>query len=519
MLKMLKNLSLIPDKTDIKALIISFALINFTFLFHSLQFMWGNHDVEFIKTELQLTSGLFEGRFTQFIPHRLLVNGQILPLLNNLIGFSFLTLGLWLLAKYWNLPKSVLNYSIFITFFATLPFTLSWLYFTFITISCLCWVFFAVLGLYLAERINKATHPIILSLASILCFYLPLGGYPPIINTIFVCFAAKITLDYTFENKNLKTLFQTYAPTLINIIIATILFKLTLATINHHNVYNLETTPLKYLPQKFVQTIIISGKQFIISLPFMEKPYKLTLLAMILISFLALVIKTPNAIKKLLTLTFICATIWCAALTTFLVIPHTEYVARIDFFGLAFIYVFALQLLLSYKTPLLNSIGLLFMLILIPWNIINDIYAQKIWKQGFDAEFQILENMYERIESHPSFNPNKKYKFYVAGDITLRPSYYQKSYEQDEPFLLSLPYLAMWQAGPLLEFYAPFSYIDHQQYLLPSDITPEIYNFMMNEAAPWPHKNSLYIDDNTIFVIYNRYGLEELKSKLQSIAQ
>ena len=83
--------------------------------------MWGNHDVKFVKEQLFLNSGLFEGRFTQFIPHTLLTNGQILPIINNLIGFLFLTLGLWLLAKYWNIPKSRLNYILFITFFSTQP--------------------------------------------------------------------------------------------------------------------------------------------------------------------------------------------------------------------------------------------------------------------------------------------------------------------------------------------------------------------------------------------------------------
>ena len=96
MIKTLKNLSLLPDKIDLKSWLISFLIINFCFLYHSLNFMWGNHDVKFIKEELLLTSGLFEGRFTQFIPYTLLTNGQILPVLNNLIGFFFLTLALWL---------------------------------------------------------------------------------------------------------------------------------------------------------------------------------------------------------------------------------------------------------------------------------------------------------------------------------------------------------------------------------------------------------------------------------------
>lgn len=124
MKKILQKLSLYPDKTDISALLISFLIINFTFLYHSLNFMWGNHDVGFIKTEVLLSSGFHEGRFTQFIPYRLLTDGQILPILNNLLGFSFLTLGLWLLAKYWHLPQSRLNYALFIIFFATEPYTL-----------------------------------------------------------------------------------------------------------------------------------------------------------------------------------------------------------------------------------------------------------------------------------------------------------------------------------------------------------------------------------------------------------
>ncbi len=85
MKKLLQQLALSPDKTDFSALLISFLIINFAFLFHSLNFMWGNHDVAFIKNELLLSSGLFEGRFTQFIPYRLLAMGQILPILFSIV--------------------------------------------------------------------------------------------------------------------------------------------------------------------------------------------------------------------------------------------------------------------------------------------------------------------------------------------------------------------------------------------------------------------------------------------------
>ena len=515
MKKLLKNLSLIPDTKDIKIILISFLIINFAFLYHTLNFMWGNHDVKFIKKELLLSSGLFEGRFTQFIPYRLFVDGQILPILNNFIGFTFLTLALWLLAKYWNIKKSILNYILFITFFATQPYTLSWMYFTFITISCLSWTFFAILGLYLSHQIPFSKNKLILTILSIICFYLPLGGYPPIINTFFVCLSAKITLDYIFENKSLKDLFNIYKYTILNILIATILYKISLSFVPHNDVYNLETTPIKELPLKFIACLKISFQQFLVTVPFMEIGYKIILFSVCIIATIGCLLKSKTPIKYFLSLLFITTTIWFTALTTFLVVPPTEYVSRIDFYGFGFLYAFFLCLLLRLTPKIYESLSLIFCFILIPLNILNDYHALKIWKQGFDAEFQILDKVTEKIENHPLFNPNKKYRIYIAGDISLRPSYYNGKFQKDDVFFYSLPYLAMWQGANLVQFYSPYNYISNPSIITPEDITPDVYNFITKDAHYWPHENSIFINNNIIIVIYNRYGLEELKQKIK----
>lgn len=476
--------------------------------------MWGNHDVEFIKSRLNLNSGLFEGRFTQFIPYCLLTNGQILPIINNLLSFAFLTSALWLIAKYWRLPKNTLTTTFFITFFATLPFTLSWLYFSLNTISCFLWLFFIVLGLHLSSYIHKEKHKIILSIISILCFYLPLGGYPPIINTIFVCLFAQITINYVFYHLSLKELSQIHKHTLLNIIIAAVFFKLTLLLIPHDNVYNLETTPLNLIPQKFISIIKISFKQFTLSLPYMERSYKLSLCYLVIFAVITTLVHAGNTKRIFITAVLIFITILAAAATTFIVIPHTEFVARIDFYGLAFIYLFAFCLLLHQKISIIQSSAFIFMLIIIPWNILNDYRAQKNWHQGFTAELQILDNISERIENHPLFNPQNTYRFYQIGDISLRHNYYQNHYEYPEPFLLSLPYLAMWQGANLTEFYSPFSFIDKKMPILTTDITPEVYHFITKEAQPWPHPNSVYINKNIILIIYNQSGLQEFQQKI-----
>lgn len=515
--KLIKKFNLTADKIDLKALCLSFLIINFVFLYNTLNFLWGNHDVEFVKDGLQLTSGLFEGRFTQFIPYVLLTNSEILPILNNILGFFFLTLGLWLLAKYWSIPKSCLNYILFITFFATLPYTLSWLYFTFITISCLLWVLLAVLGLYLASYIEKSQHKIFLTFISTLCFYLPLGGYPPVINTIAVCLLAKICFVYLFENKRLSAIIKTYQYTVYALLIAAVATKLTLKIIEPENVYNLEMMSFSEIPQKLISIIKISAIQFILSQPFMEIGFKITTLIMVLTAIIGAILKANTITKKLITLALIILTILAAATTTFLVIPHTEYVSRIDFYGIAFVYSFALALLLKFKLPLAQSLALIFMLILIPFNLINDYRAQKIWQQGQTAEFQILDNLMERIESHPNFNPKQKYHFRQLGDISMRPHYYKQNFAYNEPFLLALPYLAMWQGARLIEFFSPYDYIDQITPLSPSDITPELHQFMMTTAHPWPDKDSIYVKNNVIIVIFSQNELDEFRKMIEKL--
>lgn len=517
MKKLLQKFRLYPDTLDGKAVLISFLIINFAFLFHTLNFMWGNHDVKFIKEELLFSSGLFEGRFTQFIPYRLLTGGQILPLLNNLLGFAFLTAALWLLAKYWNIKKSLAGYIVFISFFATQPYTLSWMYFTFITISCMLWAFLAALGLYLSGWVCAVRHKILLCLGSVACFYLALGGYPPVINMFFVCLGGRLVIAYVFEQKTLKDLFAVYKYTLLNILIAAVLFKLTLKIIAPGNVYNLETEPLSNLPLKFFTVIKIAFGQFWITVPFMERGYKIILALMSFCAVTGIPLYTPNWRRRTVAAVLICGTVWATALTTFLVVPHTEFVSRIDFYGFAFLYAFFLGLLLTIPAKLSSSLAAAFAVVLLPLNILNDYTALKVWKQGFDAEMQILDNISERIENHPDFSPDGQYRFYQAGDISLRPNYYRGSYDKDDVFLLSLPYLAMWQGANLLEFYSPFDYIDRTLPLLPDDITPDVYDFFMNQARPWPHPNSVYVNSDIIIVVYNQAGLEDFRRRLQML--
>lgn len=519
MKKLLKTLSLLPDKQDFKAFFISFALINFAFLHHTASYLWGNHDVKFIRNRLFLDSGFFEGRFTQFITQNFLLMGQILPILNNLISFFAFTLGLWLLAKYWNIKKTTLNYVLFISFLGTEPYTLSWLYFSLQTISCLQWVFFAVLGLYLSALIYQSKYKFLLSFCAILCFYLPLGGYPPIINTFGVGLCGKLAVSYLIEHKTLKELGAIHKYTIANIIIACLLFKLSLHFIPVDNIYNLKTTDLSQLTAKLVSALWFSLNQFSVTLPFMEYKYKLILAAMSVTSVICALLTSASAKRAGITVFFIICTICASQTTTFLAVSPTEFVPRIDFYGTGFVYGFFLAFLLTIGAKITESLALLFALILIPVNIINDYRAQWVWKQGFDSELEILEKVVERIENLPEFVPHKSYRLYVAGDIIMRPQFYTGTFRHSDPFLLSYPYLAMWQGANLVEFFPSSVNINHDTPLLPTDITPEVYDFYTTQARPWPHPTSVRIINDVIIIIYNNYGLEDFKHKLRQVRQ
>ena len=75
----------------------------------------------------------------------------------------------------------------------------------------------------------------------------------------------------------------------------------------------------------------------------------------------------------------------------------------------------------------------------------------------------------------------------------------------------------MWQGSNLLEFYTPTTYIDHKLPLLPEDITPEVYDFFMHKAQPWPHPNSVYINQDIIIIVYNQIGLDDFKNILRTL--
>ena len=112
-----------------KSLLYSFLLINLAFLFHTINFMFGDHDWNYVKQATSWKEGAFEGRPLHFVLQSVLFSGQILPILNNLFSFFAMSLSSIMLARYLKIPLTTFNYTLFATFIGVMPYTLVWLFY------------------------------------------------------------------------------------------------------------------------------------------------------------------------------------------------------------------------------------------------------------------------------------------------------------------------------------------------------------------------------------------------------
>ncbi|MCM1324668.1 MAG: glucosyltransferase domain-containing protein [Acetobacter sp.] len=333
------------DRPFWSAFFAAFAALNILFLFHGAQYLFGDHDWQYIKTGVPLSAGLFEGRFSQFILINLFTHGEILPILNNLIGFAGYSFGIALLAKYWHLPHNKRTYILFALFGAVTPYILSFMYFAFLILPVLSWNAFIIGALIISEK--ETSFSLKHTLTATILFTLALGGYPPVINLFAVALTTRILITFLpFEaedvdegNNNPPSVIATVIPpsflchpsavkqpsrdlsffhchpsacpasrqgishpkhipliltrSISNFILALVIYKLCLMYLTHtgainSSYYNLQITPIAEWGSK---TLLIAKdlfKQFTATLPFIPSSYKIATILLTLTAILSL---------------------------------------------------------------------------------------------------------------------------------------------------------------------------------------------------------------------------------------
>ena len=320
-------------------------LVFLPFLFN---FLWGNHDWEWIRKGTPLFSGVFEGRFSQFILQNFLFEGRILPVFSIAAAFAFYSGAAVLLFRLWNLPPQKCIYLLPGLCLASSPYAISWLYFAFITLSSLSWVLVIAAAFYNLENLPRTHHPKLSFLAAVLLFALALGGYPPIINLMGVVFFSLILQSLCLQRLSVPTLFRHFIPHCIALFfgIAIFLFAQYLLKKYHlqHDTYNTAGIGFAELPDKLLLCLQAAVGQFFKSGGFITASYKYIGLCLFLLAIFRLWHQLPKRPANIALFFLSVAGMLFATVATLLVardINQLLYTPRIDFFGLPFIYDFS----------------------------------------------------------------------------------------------------------------------------------------------------------------------------------
>ena len=497
------------DKPFWTAFFTAFIVLNLIFLYHGAQFLFGDHDWRYLKEGITLGAGLFEARFTQFIPINILSRGEIYPIINNLLGFAGFSLGTALLARYWNLPHHKKQYALFALFCAITPYILSFMYFAFLIVPVLGWNAFIIGSLVISEKEEKFSFS--RTFSAIVLIIMALGGYPPVINLIAVVISIKLLSNalHLSPKTGLKDFvieqFKLYKWTLLNIILGIIGYKLCLFGLEqtgavNTSYYNLQTTPIAEWGNKFILVSQDVLRQFIVTLPFITTGYK-TLTALLVILGLCLIIKrladkaTPVSQKFIIfALTIIC--LYAPLVTLFIStsLAETEFSPRIDFFGLMYLYAgfFALIQSAPSSTQFFKNLGTLLAVAVIFVSTNNLFEAEKVWKLGFESEMKLFRRAGARFMSSQAFSLDQKYIMVQGGVTSYRPRFYHETYDIKSDDLLNISYVPTLNPGVMWNYYAPkdFAIPTSYQYILQPD---EATINQIKQAQNWPHKNSTII--------------------------
>ena len=137
---------------------IVFIACNVVFGFHTIHFLWGNHDWGAVLDGYGMFVEKYTGRYTQNVISMFLQDEKLLPILNNILGFVGITLASVLLCAYLNLPKKLYIWVI-VGFVLTLtPFTLTRMYYAYQFSGLFIAVAIGILGFVLAKKAGESSE-------------------------------------------------------------------------------------------------------------------------------------------------------------------------------------------------------------------------------------------------------------------------------------------------------------------------------------------------------------------------
>lgn len=505
---------------------IVFISLNIAFAFHTINFFWGSNEWGIIKTSISPTEFWNKGQFTLTIPY-ILMGSRILPVLINLFGFFGLSLSVISLAIYWKIPKKLSIYTCFCLAVALMPYNFIWLANT--TQTSLFWgTFIIISALQIFENKFGKKMFIAWNILSIFLLFFVFGMSISFINTILICITGRYFIEYLGVKRFTPLLKRLYFLS-FDIIISLLIFKACLLLIPQENLLSIHQLSLTDIPLNTGKILPVILEQFTITYPFLDGFYLGLLMLMTglaLITTLHISICKKGLIKGTLSTFIMLFCLLLASQFINIITQHTDpFLFDITgYFGHYYIYALMFALICHFsRNTLLKNILFAFSFFLILIDIQRIAYAMRVWYQGREAENKIIERVIDRIESDKDFSYKRKYHIVLLGDFSLRKRFYDLPYLHEEDSLLDMSWRAPSATTDFFNFWAPKDFVkvhstlNKNVYLrkeLFSKINLKTLLFIKEKGQPWPHKDSVFIYDDFIFVILEQRALDKFKNEI-----
>lgn len=423
------------------------------FLTYWSSFFLGNHDFRFMRYGVPLEAGVFEGRFTQFLPSWLLTGGHILPAFNVLLGFAFFAQAAVRLAEWYGLSERYRDVLPFTLLIVLNPYVLTQLYYVHQILSIFVWHFLCVWGVIWIDRAVLATEEgkkgTGYAAAGMSALFVSLGGYTAALELVLTICAGKFWLDILRAEKSVKAIFRHYLKLGAGVMAALLCYAAVIWEMKRRNLiflgmYNVQTLPLRDMPEKFLQRWHKPWEILYSVFPY-ESPlagYGFLLLAV------AALAASLGRRKFLWGALCLIVSVYLAFFLAFIT-PHDFFdTFRIHFFSVPYLTAVLFVIAFSCGGNGSRNLALAAAAVMMCVYIRTDIYAQKIWLLGNRQDELYVERIKQDLL--PRLKPGKKYRLTTLGGLYGREKfagistvYSLRTYERDRELFRAPMYVSV----------------------------------------------------------------------------
>lgn len=432
---------------------ITFFISLITYSFYAITYFQGNHDFRFLRYGLSITQGLWEGRITQFLLTTLLLNNQVLPILNMIIGIFSLSLSPIILTKILNIPKQKISLVFFSLLITLSPYVLSHLYYTHQSTQTLSWHLIIVLGFAISTHQKSILNHKFINLASSFVLYLiAISGYSASMQLIFVLIFSSMILDVIYNNKSIKDIIKKYTPLIIVGLLSVITYFLITKFLISKNImqtfmYNNQTHNFLGIINSLQHHNIKTPVQVLLS-PY---PYITNNISYLILGLLILTIITFYQKKRLIIgLILLIPLLISSTLTGFVSKHYLFNLYRVNMYSIPCTIAILYAINIKNTNIIIKNLSNLIVGIILAMFICSNFTAQKIWYLGTTQDHQTIE----RVRKHllPKININTPYRLFFVGNLNSSPKF---DITNKKPYLKTPPHHEHNGADFFVEAYFP----------------------------------------------------------------